>query len=512
MKKDFSSRMKFKNVSIKRRILLSNISMILVPILIICIAAPVVVSFLGNLMNMDTVTSSKHDLVGQVQWNVAIDSINAAILKSGTTDNTVLLDAVHTLEESGSQILIEKDGTTAYSTNDANALNLLSDAQQILGKPIEGHNLFSVSNEGLVSVSYIQSEQQVYRIVIQNKTYVTTPIGTDLTTPVEDTLHFFAGRLGILVLSVVGVFALTIVCVTFLTATGINRPITQLRICTNEITNGNLDYEMEYDSTNEFGMLIKDYDQMRLKLKDSLHNQKLLEQQRKEMIAGISHDLRTPLTSIKGYVEGLIDGIASTPTKQKEYLKTIYTTANEMDNIVSELFLFSKLDVDKVTLEKENIAIVNYMADFCEEEKFELEKSDIEIDFSFSCDRMTTVAIDRPKFDRVILNIISNSVKYRKPAQQGHIDVHISKNEKFVCIKFADNGIGIDEESVDHVFETFYRADPARANVREGSGIGLSICKKIVELHDGTVWATGKLGEGMAVTIALPLLEIKEKK
>lgn len=510
MKKEFTKRMKFKNVSIKRRILLSNMSMILVPILIIAVAAPVFLPFLDRFMNVDTVTTSNYGVVSQVQWSVIISDITTGLAKNDPDGNKKLGKSITSLEESGGSVLIESDDKTLYETDGWTSIEMTDEVRQILHKSDGGKDVYHVGEAGLVVVCHITHDGAALRLTVLNPAFRADFITDTDASSLKGAMGFFAGKMGIIILCIIGLFVLTIAIISILTTKGIIRPLAQLRICTNEITNGNLDYEMEYDSTNEFGLLIKDYDQMRMKLKDSMHQRDLLEQQRKEMIAGFSHDLRTPLTSIKGYAEGLMDGIANTPEKQQEYLKTIYTTANDMENLVSELFLFSKLDVDKVTPEKENVAIVNYMADFCEEEKFELKKSDMDISFSHSCDRMTAVSIDRKQFSRVLLNIISNSLKYRKTDKHGHIDVQIAKNEKYVLIKIADNGIGIDEHSLPHVFETFYRADRARSNVRDGSGLGLSICKKIIDLHDGNIWATGALGEGMTVVIALPLLNAGE--
>lgn len=506
VKPEISHRMNFKNVSIKRRILLSNISMIIVPILIILIAAPVFLPFADRFMNVNTVTAPEFGMVSQVQWSATVSEMSAEIVKSGPLNNKTLQGSIRSLEEQGSRLMIRQGDEIVYLSPQRSVNTVTEELEIVLGRGWSGEDLFYVGADGLVIASNVEYQGTPVQLVVLNREYKANFMADAQTSSLKDTLHFFIGKLGVLVLCIVGIFALTITVMTILTTNGITRPLTQLRKCTNEIIDGNLDYEMEYDSTNEFGMLIKDYDQMRQRLKDSMEQRDLLEQQRKEMIAGFSHDLRTPLTAIKGYVEGLMDGIASTPEKEKDYLKTIYTTANDMENLVSELFLFSKLDVDKVTLEKENVAIVNYMADCCEEETFELEKSNMELSFSHSCDRMTTVAIDRQQFSRVILNIFSNSVKYKKTGQTGHIDVQVSKNERYALIRITDDGIGIDEESLPHVFETFYRADRARSNVREGSGLGLSICKKIIDLHEGNIWATGKLGEGMTVTIALPLL------
>lgn len=474
--------------------------MILVPLIIISIVLPVFIAFLGSFLNFDTVTTTKYNVTSQFQWSYTIDDINNSIQKNGFVDNKNLEKSIESIESYNSKVLLQKDGVPVYLTKGISEEEILD---SVKNADNSGSDLFSSGKDGLSIISNLSTKHGDFKLIIVNKDYIVDfQTSGDGVAPV----NFLAGKMGIVIVSTVGIFVLSIAIISIITASGIKKPINQLRQCTNEISNGNLDYVIEYDSTNEFGQLIKDFDEMRNKLKELLHKQDLLERQRKEMIAGFSHDLRTPLTSIKGYVEGLMDGIATTPEKQKQYLKTIYTTTTDMENLVNELFLFSKLDVDKVTLEKENVAIVDYLTDCYEEQLIELKKFDTEIEFTSTCNSDTMVSIDRSKFGRVMLNIFSNSVKYKKPNQTGKIEMSVSSNEKYAIIRISDNGTGIDDESVKHVFETFYRADPARTNVREGSGLGLSICKQIVNLHDGNIWATGEIGVGMTVNIALPIV------
>lgn len=492
--------MKFKNFSIKRRIIVSNVSMIIIPLVIISIVIPVFLTFLGSFLNLDTVTTTKYNILSQFQWNFTIDEINNSIKKNGVMDNKNLDKLVQSIESYESEVLIEQDGEQIYLTKGADKNSVVGAVNKTNQNESD---MFSLGKDGMIVVSNLETNQGKVKLMIVNDKYV---VDFSSGEQVVTSNNFLASKMGIVIVSVVGIFVLSIAIISIITASGIKKPIDKLRECTKEISNGNLEYVIEYDSTNEFGLLIRDFDQMRNTLKDSLIRQEALERQRKEMIAGFSHDLRTPLTSIKGYVEGLMDGIATTPEKQGQYLKTIYTTASDMENLVNELFLFSKLDVDKVTLDKEQVSIVDYLEDCYEEQKLELKKFDTEIEFNCLCDKNIMVSIDRVKFGRVMLNVISNSVKYKKPNQTGKIDMSISSNEKYAIIRITDNGMGIDEESVKHVFETFYRADPARTNVREGSGLGLSICKQIVDLHDGNIWATGELGVGMTVNIALPIV------
>lgn len=276
------------------------------------------------------------------------------------------------------------------------------------------------------------------------------------------------------------------------------------------ISEGNLDFEIDYNGDDEISDVIDNFEDMRRKLLLSNEKQKKYEENRKELLAGIGHDLSTPLTSIKGYVSGLLDGVADSPEKQEKYLKTIYTTAEEMDRLVSDVFLFSKLDVDKVPFEFEKIDIGSYLEACSEELKFTFEKDKLLVSFSNRLMFPKMVFIDRSQFARVLLNIAKNSVKYKKEEVASlHIDVSCvnSDSTEMVKITLKDNGIGVPEELTGKIFETFYRNDPARTDTSSGSGLGLAIAKQIVNRHCGSITAESIIGEGLSIIITLPVHE-----
>ncbi|HBV53296.1 MAG TPA: sensor histidine kinase, partial [Clostridiales bacterium] len=225
------------------------------------------------------------------------------------------------------------------------------------------------------------------------------------------------------------------------------------------------------------------------------------------------HDLRTPLTSIKGYVSGLIDGIADSPEKRQKYLTTIYNTAEEMDRLVDDLFLFSKLDLDKVPFNFEHVEIGNYISQCCEELKFSLEKKKMCLAYANLCPNPVYVMLDRGQFARVLINIADNSAKYKKN-EIGSFYVAVTEDNGEVLIALKDDGEGIDSSLTGKIFDSFYRNDPARTNPVKGSGLGLSIAKQIVTSHGGRIWAESNIGEGLTIYIALPVEEqiIDERK
>ena len=286
-------------------------------------------------------------------------------------------------------------------------------------------------------------------------------------------------------------------------------PIQKITKGANELANGNLNYEIDYKSTNELGLLADSFNEMRLKLKDSIDRQNKADQKQKEMIAGIAHDLRTPLTSVKGYVEGLRDGIADTPEKRKRYLDTIYLSTCDTEKMLNDLLTISKLELGNITLNLEKVSIADFMG-FASEIGSELKKAGFDFEIVNNSKTDPVLSIDTDRFARVIDNIISNSIKYRRPDITGKIILTINEYEHSVIFEIKDNGMGVDKTSLPRIFDTLYRADKARTNVSEGSGLGLSVCKQIVELHGGMIWAQSETGMGLSIFISLPLEKEEE--
>lgn len=302
--------------------------------------------------------------------------------------------------------------------------------------------------------------------------------------------------------------------ITWAVSRSIIQPLKKLKQGTKDISEGNLDGDIEPDISDdgEIKEVILSFNTMRKKLKDSDEQKTKYETSRKELIAGISHDLKTPITSIKGYVSGLLDGVADTQEKQEKYLRTILSTADDMDHLVDELFLFSKLDLDKIPFEFENTDIGAYLEDCSEEMKFAFENDKLAVSFSNRLGKPVKVNLDKNKFGRVLINVARNSVKY-KTEEIGslHIDVSLC-DSRTVRIEMKDNGMGVERDSLDKIFDSFYRTDKSRSNPGSGSGLGLSIAKQIVLSHGGKIYGESEVGQGLAVIIELPVLEETDEK
>lgn len=282
-------------------------------------------------------------------------------------------------------------------------------------------------------------------------------------------------------------------------------PVQELNIAMKNIAEGNLDYQVpkpEHRQKGEMAELAINYEDMRLRLKESTEEKLQRENQNKEMISNISHDLKTPITAIKGYVEGIMDGIANTPEKMDKYIRTIYNKANDMDRLINELSLYSGIDSNRIPYNFHKLNVADYFQDCLEEVGIELESEDIELSYSNLVSPETVVIADPEQLKRVINNIISNSVKYqdKKP---GTIDIRILDEIDSIRVEIEDNGRGIAQRDLPKIFERFYRTDASRNSTKGGSGIGLSIVKKIVEDHGGYIWATSKEGEGTCMHIVL---------
>ena len=279
-------------------------------------------------------------------------------------------------------------------------------------------------------------------------------------------------------------------------------PIHHLQVATKKITDGNLDFEMPAGGDDEIGELCTDFEEMRRRLKESAEEKLEAEKQNRELISNISHDLKTPITAVKGYVEGLMDGVADTPEKQEKYIRTIYNKANDMERLINELTFYSKIDTNRIPYHFDHINVSAYFADCVEELSIELEEQNIELAYFNYVDEDVQVIADAEQIKRVINNIVSNSIKYiDKP--KGYINIRVKDVGDFVQVEIEDNGKGIATKDLPLIFNRFYRTDASRNSSKGGSGIGLSIVKKIIEDHGGKVWATSKENTGTVMYFVL---------
>ncbi|MCD2493355.1 HAMP domain-containing histidine kinase [Lacrimispora sp. NSJ-141] len=280
------------------------------------------------------------------------------------------------------------------------------------------------------------------------------------------------------------------------------RPLGELKKATKEIKEGNLDYELKIKEKDEIGQLCLDFEEMRQRLKDNAEEKLEYDKENKELISNISHDLKTPITAIKGYVEGIMDGVASSPEKLDKYIRTIYNKANDMDKLIDELTFYSKIDTNKIPYTFSKIDVNAYFEDCVEEIGLELESRNIDLGFFDYTEGPVMIIADAEQLKRVINNIVSNSVKYLDK-KKGIINIRLKDDGDFIQIEIEDNGKGIAARDLPNIFDRFYRTDSSRNSSKGGSGIGLSIVRKIIEDHGGRIWATSKESIGTVMHIVL---------
>ena len=279
-------------------------------------------------------------------------------------------------------------------------------------------------------------------------------------------------------------------------------PLVKLRKATRNIKEGNLDFVLEVEGNDEFSQLCQDFEEMRKRLKESTEEKILMDKENKELISNISHDLKTPITAVKGYVEGIMDGVADTPEKMDRYVRTIYNKTNEMDHLINELTFYSKIDTNRIPYTFSKLNVEDYFSDCAEELGLEMETRGIELVYANYVEKGVQVIADGEQIRRVIHNIVSNAIKYmEKP--KGIIQLRVKDVGDFIQVEIEDNGKGIAAKDLPYIFDRFYRTDVSRNSSKGGSGIGLSIVKKIMEDHGGQVWATSRLGIGTIMYFVL---------
>lgn len=304
---------------------------------------------------------------------------------------------------------------------------------------------------------------------------------------------------GVALLMAIGALILTNGLLSWFVAKSIITPLKILERSALNIKNEDLDTPVTYSGKDEFLHVCVAFEEMRLRLKDSLLERLKYEENRKELLSNISHDLKTPITAIKGYVEGIKDGIADTPEKMERYIDTVYSKSVLMNDLIDRLFLFSKLDLGRIQFNFQNIDINTFLKDIFEELKFDYSKMQLQMDLPM---KKIPITADPIHLHRVLVNLVDNALKY-SGRDRTIIIVSLTEMDHIVEIALTDNGVGISEESLPRIFERFYRSDPARSSLIEGSGLGLSISSQIIKAHGGEMSAESLKNQGTTIRFSL---------
>ncbi|OIJ15208.1 hypothetical protein BKP35_05005 [Anaerobacillus arseniciselenatis] len=297
------------------------------------------------------------------------------------------------------------------------------------------------------------------------------------------------------------VLILLIIIWTWYIAKTVLNPLRQVFTATEEMSHGNLNYEISYNKKDEIGRFINGFNLMRTNLKEANNRQKKLEKNRKELIASISHDLRTPLASIKGYVEGLQDGIAHDVEMRNRYLDVIKKKTDQLDHLIEDLFDFSKLELNELPMEKVVVDSEQYFSDVYNHMKLDIEQRDVE--FSINEDYPSRpINIDKYRVQQVITNLVDNAIRYG--GTKVTLAVEELEETQQILISISDNGSGIGKEDLPHIFNRFYRAEKSRSSEHGGTGLGLAISNEIIKAHHGELSVKSERGKGSTISFTIP--------
>jgi two-component system phosphate regulon sensor histidine kinase PhoR len=264
-----------------------------------------------------------------------------------------------------------------------------------------------------------------------------------------------------------------------------------------EIPNTEFQLE-EVDSIDRLEEEIRKLAQERLKEAEQNRN---LDSYRKEFLGNVSHELKTPIFNIQGYVSTLIDGGINDPTINVEYLKRADKSVDRMIQIIDDLETISQLEVGTLELELEIYDIAQQVKDIIEALEFQASKKEIRLQLAKKYDKPILVKADKFRIRQVLVNLITNSLKYGK--EKGKTIISLNLFDEQVIVEIKDNGIGIDPKHLPRLFERFYRVDKGRSREQGGTGLGLAIVKHIIEAHGETIDVTSALNEGTAISFTL---------
>lgn len=473
----------------KTRLLVTFLTIVFLPLMLTALAFISIGGYLMNaqrefgMVNVDyTMMSDPAQAFEVISEKVFKEVKQQIATDEARLEDTAYLDDINKgIEDKASYILVRKGDQLYYAGNTVAADKIFN----ILPK-------YGYANESHDAGYYYNSMEKLVK-----QLDFTFSDGTEGSFFIITKIHTLISKqlLVDMFIAIILILLFTSVMLTRWIHMGVFLPINELNMAMKSIARGNLEYMLNTDNKGEIGELYKNYEDMRLRLKETTDEKFEHEKQNRELISNISHDLKTPITAIKGYVEGIMDGVADTPEKMDKYIKTIYNKANDMDRLINELTVYSGIDSNRMPYHFHRLNVADYFGDCIEEVGLDLESKNIELNYFNLVSPDTIIIADPEQLKRVISNIIGNSVKYLDK-EKGVIDIRILDEVDSIRVEIEDNGKGIAAKDLPNIFERFYRTDASRNSSKGGSGIGLSIVKKIVEDHGGYIWATSKENEG----------------
>lgn len=487
-------------MALKERLKIAFVIIIIVPVVMMCLSGKLIIEYMSvsvqqtydvDADTMQVITNPLR-ILNRVTRDV-YNGIKLCVIREPEKleDLEYLQQINEELQEKYSYLVLRKDHEIYYAGEE--------DAQRVFGILPEFGN-YSTDMDGGIYIGdkkpvLVKQQDFYFQDGSEGSIFIVTNVNV-LMPQLRDSMIQ-------IIICVVLIINLTAVVLILWLYRGIIRPLNKLKKATNEMADGNLNYSISGDPEDEIGQLCEDFEKMRIHMKELIEERLQYEEDSKELISNVSHDLKTPLTAIKGYAEGLMDGIADTPEKMEKYVKTIYNKANDMSVLVDELAFFSKIDSNTVPYNFTLLDANDYFSDCIEELSLDLEVKQIELEYENEIPAGTKISADAEQLKRVVGNIINNSVKYLDK-EKGHFSVRLKDETTYIRMELEDNGSGIAAKDLPYIFDRFYRADASRNSKKGGTGLGLAIAKKIIGEHGGCIWAESEQGVGTKICFTLP--------
>ena len=491
--------MHLRDLSLKKKLLVTNALMIVIPIVVLIAIGAVL---LGGLRHAGTLQQQALALLWPEEGRTLSVQVALSSLRAESEKRKFKLDNIerdiHVLEGAGVRILtVAKEKDSAYLTPGSNPDEL----QHIVARKcgVRGSAL-SWDMDGLV----FRYEGLRSGTVIIGVGDVPMMRGDEPPPISHDTRDFILNAALILLIltTSAGILLLGRYLARLLSAQ-ILTPLEEMRRAAAAIQRGDLSHELPPMGSDEVGATCRAFDEMRRELLRARVREEREEARRRELFIGILHDIATPLTAIKGYASGILDGIARTPEKQRTYAERISQSAATMERLTTRLREFLRLDTDELPLTWETVSARDFLTEYIGEHAPAFAEDGVHL----SMEKVNTTAkirIDRGEFARVLKNLWENSSKYRRGAEV-HIRMSLSEEGSQLAIRCDDDGTGVRPEELPKLFDSFYRTDTARTNVAGGSGLGLAIVRRIMTAFGGSVRAEVSTERGLCMVLLLPI-------
>ena len=481
-------------MDLRRRLLLSNLSLLVIPPTATALLAALVFGALNlfpgagvGFADFEKAFRLRTELFSAAAtvWRESPDSVATEEFGKYITAR---------LEGLTAEVLVEKSGVVLYATDGLR----LSDVAARDGAE-SGSGQAPALATRTVSIGGVPYVLQAQRITFSDGATGTVYLLAATDRRIETA--------EVLVVSVPVTFVLfcliTVLAYSVRTSRTVSGPLVRLNETVAALSEGQLAREVVEQGDEEIRQVQRSLEKLRLKLQESVAQRGRIDESRRLLVSSISHDLKTPITSILGYVEGLRDGVADTPEKRLRYLETLRAKTLQVDRMIDDLVFFSKLELDQVPFDFQDVDAAAYFAERVEENREGYARDGMAFVFEDRLPAGAAVRIDRERMKRVFQNLFENARKYRRGVT-GRISVVLREAPGRVLVEVRDEGVGIPKDSLPYIFDRFYRADASRGKA-DGSGLGLAIAKQIVDGHQGEIWVRSTEDEGTTFVVSLPV-------